>query len=70
MIHFDFIVDDIDASNIFECIQAEISKCLMRKLRSNTTPEESDWYDAHAKYLEGLKLKMKNKLIKGGTDGN
>ncbi len=60
MIHFDFIVEDIDAQNIFECIDGEISRCYKRKLDTDTTPAETRWYDSHIKYLHELKKKMKN----------
>jgi hypothetical protein len=60
MIHFDFIVNDEDAENIFDCINAEISKCQIKKLLTKSTEAEIVWFDKHVIYLKALKTKMKN----------
>lgn len=65
MIHFDFIVEDVDAENIFYCIQDRINKCLHRKLLINTTKDEDEWYEKHIEYLKELKTKMKNTNVEG-----
>ncbi len=61
MIHFDFVVDDVDAEAIFDCINSEIRRCNRRKLLSNTTQPESEWLGRHVDYLNSLKEKMTNK---------
>jgi hypothetical protein len=60
MIHFNFVVEDVDAENIFDCINSEINNCNRRKLLINTTKEEIVWYNKHIEYLKNMKKKMKN----------
>jgi hypothetical protein len=60
MIHFDFVVEDEDAENIFDCINSEINRCNHRKLITNNTKAETEWLDKHIDYLKALKKKMKN----------
>lgn len=60
MIHFDFIVEDVDAENIFDCINSEINRCIHRKVFTETTEAEAEWLDKHIDYLKALKKKMKN----------
>lgn len=59
MIHFDFTVEDVDAENIFDCINSEIRRCNRRKLSSDIKAE-IEWFERHIEYLKTLKTKMKN----------
>jgi len=63
MIHFDFTVSNVDAENIFDCINSEINRCNDRKLSSVTTQPEFDWLTKHVDYLNALKKKMTNKEV-------
>ena len=77
MIHFDFIVDDIDAENIMDCIHQEVLKCKkeIHKIEcgvsrlSDKSPEDREayinGYQKHAKYLQDLMKKMKNQRVEG-----
>ena len=61
MIHFDFVVEDVDAENIFDCINSEINRCNDRKFSTPAiTLAEYDWLDRHIAYLNELKKKMIN----------
>jgi hypothetical protein len=63
MIHFDFVVDDVDAENIIGCIDAAINKCVVMKHRGKMTKPYVEWFEEHMAYLEELKSKMKNTRI-------
>lgn len=76
MIHFDFIVDDIDAENIFSCISDRISDMHQNILKNSTLKNisldekiknkceaEIKWYYSHINYLNKLKEKMKNTIV-------
>lgn len=65
MIHFDFIVSDVDAENIMECISAEITNCHVRgqKALVARNKAECDEHNARANYLKNLKTKMKNTRV-------
>ena len=63
MIHFDFIVEDEDAENIFECVNSTIRQANDRELYKNTTQAEAEWLRKHVKYLNSLKKKMLNKNV-------
>ena len=63
MIHFDFVVEDVDAEVIFDCINSEINRCNDRKLSSVTTTAEFKWLNKHIDYLNELRKKMFNKRV-------
>ena len=63
MIHFDFIVEDVDAENIMDCIHSEITRCHVRMMSSNTTEAERTWLNKHIDYLNELEKKMLNKRV-------
>lgn len=64
MIHFDFIVDDIDAENIMDCLQEMVVKMRLRSLETlNTDPVTSQAYEDHSLYIEELKKKMTHRRL-------
>ena len=63
MIHFDFVVEDVDAENIFDCVNSTIRQANDRKLYKNTTQDEAEWLRKHVEYLNSLKKKMLNKNV-------
>ena len=68
MIHFDFIVDDIDAENIMGLIDSEINKYETIRLNPKTSENMKDWFKQYIGYLEELKGKMKNTRVKEESD--
>ena len=66
MIHFDFIVSDVDAENIMGCIQTEIVNCHM-KIQKCIVAEDAqkviDAYNSRIEYLEELKTRMYNSRV-------
>ena len=66
MIHFDFIVNDVDAENIMGCIQTEIVNCHM-KIQKCIVAEDAqkviDAYNSRIEYLEELKTRMYNSRV-------
>jgi hypothetical protein len=69
MIHFDFIVDDVDAENILDLMQKDIVNCnrsIIKYMSEEADPETQasiDWLNGHIEYLEELKLKMKSTRV-------
>jgi hypothetical protein len=64
-LHFDFWLNDIDAENLFSCIQHDITRCYadiagIRK-RGTPTKEEKEWFEKRIVYLKELKKKLKHK---------
>ncbi len=51
MVRFEFTLDDVDAENLISILNDERVRALEKAL-------DSDWYKAHADYLEGLKQKV------------
>ena len=51
MVKFEFTLDDSDAENLIRILNDE-------KVRSLEKAIDSDWYKAHATYLEYLKQKV------------
>jgi hypothetical protein len=51
MIRFEFTLDDVDAENLISILNDERVRALEKAL-------DSDWYKAHAAYLEDLKQKV------------
>jgi len=79
MIHFNFSVDDIDAMNIFSCINDAKCNCNMQILkllkqehgvRNDNNFHEIKWYESHILYLEDLILKMKSEKIEEKNEYN
>jgi hypothetical protein len=64
MIHFDFIVEDGDAELIFECINSTINQANRMRLFRSATQAETEWLSKHVDYLNALKEKMSNKLVR------
>ena len=69
MIHFDFIVDDIDAENIMDAIHSEICRLREEAIQCGEfLPKEKSEHHKkflldRADYLEKLKGKMKNESV-------
>jgi len=69
MVHFDFVVNDVDAENIMDLMQKGIVDChtsIMSSMVENDSAETQssiDWLNGHIEYLEDLKLKMKNTRV-------
>lgn len=68
VIHFDFIVSDVDAENIFDCISSEINRCNVEIIDSMASrvdkSSDIEWLKSHVKYLTELKKKMSNTRVK------
>ena len=73
MIHFNFIVDDIDAENIMGCMMESENKCLRKisdltfEIAVTTDPHvkknlasRMDWFKSRRGYLKDLMSKMEN----------
>ena len=75
MIHFDFRMSDLDASNVFDIMHGEACRIgeealdfKFELLRSQMLPAKERkviwakirWLEAHAKYIKSLIEKMKN----------
>ena len=74
MIHFDFKLDDIDAENLFDCIQQEQNhmqekevECLFQVSMGEGNAEElkakMKWFKDHRAYLESLMKKLTHKRV-------
>lgn len=65
MIHFNFIVQDTDAENIFNCINNEICKNKEKILNciTNNDSKTKKLYENDIEYLNKLKTLMLNKKI-------
>jgi hypothetical protein len=70
MIKFDFVVSEVDASNILSILQdvedaAGIkSKGFLKEKMSNVDQANHDWWKAHAEYLKDLK----NRVARGASE--
>lgn len=51
MVRFEFTLNDVDAENLISILNDERVRALEKAL-------DSDWYKAHATYLEDLKQKV------------
>ena len=62
VIHFDFIVEDADGENIFDCIRDRIESTreLMIEAKINNRTNEAKWLEDSIQYYEDLLDKMKN----------
>jgi hypothetical protein len=58
-VHFDFVLSDIDAENLFDIINDAKAHCIEQALVENRKPYASA-YRKHATYIDGLKKKLKN----------
>lgn len=66
MIHFDFVVDDVDAENIINCIHSEICKChedIMDCMVEGGKEEYIAAYRDRIQYLKELIVKMHNSWV-------
>lgn len=66
MIKFEFALEDVDAENLFGCIQSRINQnsvCIMDALFDGNG-ELIKSYQEDSKYYEQLKLKLTNHRIK------
>lgn len=64
-VHFNFIVDDVDAENIMGLFHSEIVKChvsIMDCVEDNNKDLE-DAYRKQIEYIESLRGKMHNERI-------
>lgn len=63
-VKFDFILSDVDASNLIDiihsakCAALEKAQDFINTNMSATDRANMDWYNGHAEYLEGLKQKV------------
>jgi hypothetical protein len=65
-VHFDFVVSDVDAENILNCMSAAITKCdeeILEMWGDKTKESYVKWFKAHKEYLLGLTMKMKNTRV-------
>lgn len=65
-VHFDFIVDDVDAENIANCISAAVFKCdaeILKIIGDKDKEPYIEWFEAHKKYLLSLAKKMTNTRV-------
>jgi hypothetical protein len=51
VVRFEFTLDDVDAENLISILNDEKCRALEKAF-------DSDWYKAHAAYLEDLKQKV------------
>ncbi len=63
MIHFDFIVDDADAENIFDCVTDRIVQLREEAMFGKANKAEAKALMDIAEYLEQLKAKMTNTRV-------
>lgn len=71
-VHFDFVLNDIDAENLFDIINDAKVHCLEQALTENKKPSAIT-YRKHATYIDRLKKRLKNercahKKLKSGVD--
>lgn len=67
MIHFDFIVEDVDAETIFNCVYNEIPNChvhIMDLMIEGNKEVEIEHYRRRIKYIEELLSMMHNSKVK------
>ena len=65
MIHFNFVVSDADAENIFDALRQEILDMQIRyRDKERYTIDEREWFSDRCEYLRSLMLKMKNTYVK------
>jgi hypothetical protein len=58
-IHFDFVLEDVDAENIFNVLQNHVRHSKFEVLlEEGRTQAEIDWHRRHAEYFEGVIEKM------------
>jgi len=73
MIHFDFVVEDVDAENIVGAIRDAAlrnDELIMEAMaRTDLTEEQRDgyisWHQANKEYMLGLVEKMTNRRVAG-----
>ena len=67
MIHFDFIVTDLEGETIFDGIQELINETLSLEMKAINTKDSNlvNWCHERVVFLKELKNKMKNRRIEG-----
>lgn len=68
MIHFDFIMEDVDAENLMSLFNTAIgnnNQQIMKAMVKKEPQEVIDAYNRDIEYLKGLKLQMTNTRVKG-----
>ena len=77
MIHFDFVVDDVDAENILDAIyqmelqaKERIANVEWVPITKELPESHKAWWESHAKYCGELLLKMKNTKIPNKNEHN
>jgi len=65
MIHFDFIVSDVDAENIMRIMQAAVGVQDEHILNCIVDDDQSSlrWHQGHKQYILGLMYQMNNKRV-------
>jgi hypothetical protein len=66
MVKFKFELSDIDAENLFGCINSEIDNCLETILKAKFkgfTSSDYNWYTSRIEYLQHLKTKLTNSRV-------
>jgi len=66
MIHFDFVVTEDEAYDIFQAISNEIASLISRKMEEidENDGQYVEYFDNRIDYLKQLKDKMSNTLVK------
>lgn len=63
MVQFNFKLSDQDAENLFDIIQSEYCRMLENSIHEQDVPK-AVWYRKHARYIQELKAKLKNRRVK------
>jgi hypothetical protein len=66
MIHFDFVVDDIDAETLFSALQHEIQDLNMNicdEMADKNRPQYIEWYRTRISYINELMTKLTHTRI-------
>ena len=66
MVKFEFELSDVDAENLFGCIEEEITQCRLKILKNIKYGEEDPvvlWYNNRIEYLSFLKTKLYNTKV-------
>lgn len=63
MIHFDFVVEDVDAEIIMSFFDDAIARAITKMHQPETPQHDIDWFKKHIEYLKELRGKMKNKWV-------
>lgn len=61
-VHFDFILSDVEAETLIDCVTMRIFEC-DRYIDDPLYTSEGEWFREHQQFLQNLKLKMTNTRI-------